>query len=181
MIIASLPGIIKDGDITLRPLRISDGPFISKALRQDDILRSSGKDKFHGVPWLLLYFWIRKTFFLAYCIERRAERIGFIGFYNLVVGESANVSLVIFDSGNRRKGIGTRALQLLSRTFFAQMLTGSLIAVVRKDNPAALTFWKQLGFDTVGDDEDTIKMALRNRGMNAGRLKKKHHYFLCNT
>jgi RimJ/RimL family protein N-acetyltransferase len=170
MLITSLPRCITHRDLTLRHLRISDGPFLSGIMEREDILKSSGVCKTRqssGVcrprrtPWIIFYWWLRKTFFVAYCIERKAHTIGFIGLSNLVPGESAEISLVLFDPVSRRKGYGTRAFTLLSQHPFTTAFANTFIVRVRKDNESARSFWTKLGFETVGGDGDTIMMELR--------------------
>jgi ribosomal protein S18 acetylase RimI-like enzyme len=180
MLITSLPRYIKQRDLTLRRLRILDGPFLSATLkRREDILKSSGvcktpqssgvcKTRQSGgvctprrTPWLFFYWWLRKTFFVAYCIERKSQTIGFIGLSNLVPGESAEISLVLFDSACRRRGYGTASFQLLSRSSFTIAFANTFIVRVRKDNESARFFWTSLGFVTLGSDGDVTVMIRR--------------------
>jgi RimJ/RimL family protein N-acetyltransferase len=158
MLIAHLPAYIEDRDLRLRRLRISDGPFISKLLQHDDILISSGTDTHRRTPWPLLYWWLRRTFLIAYCIEHRARTIGFVGLYNIVSGESAEISLVIFDPLSRRRGFGTRAFQLLCGNSFTISLEDTLIAKARRDNEPARAFWTSLGFGPAGNEGDIMVM-----------------------
>jgi ribosomal protein S18 acetylase RimI-like enzyme len=160
MLVTALPRYIHDGDILLRPMRVWDGPFVSIILQRGDILKSSGVRKLRTTPWFLLYLWLRRTFFAAYCIERNARTIGFIGIYNLVPGRSAEISLAIFDPADRRKRAGSRACQALCRSFFSSALGNTLIARVRNDNAAARGFWSRLGFETTHRDGDVLVMEL---------------------
>ncbi len=170
MLFAFLPRYIKQQDLTLRLLRISDGPSLSEALKQKDILKSCGISRSPetdsirpcGTSWISFYRWLRKTFFIAYCIERKAQRIGFIALSNLAPGESAEISLVLFDPLFRGQGYGTRAFEMLSRNSFAKAFANTFVARVKKDNSRAYSFWRKLGFEAVTDEGDTTVMRWRN-------------------
>ena len=170
MLIAYLPASIEDRDLRLRHIRISDGPFISKLLEHDDILKSSGvcKSRQSGgintprrTPWFLLYWWLRRTFLVAYCIERESRTIGLIGLSKPPMGEFAEISLVIFDPISRRRGFGTRAFQLSCRVFYTLAPGNILLVKVRDDNEAALSFWSKLGFDNPRSDGCMTVMSRR--------------------
>lgn len=170
MLITSLPRYITQRDLTLRHLRISDGPLLSETLKREDILESSRVCKTcissrvcrpRRTSWIIFYWRLRKIFFAAYCIERESRTIGFIGLFNLVPGESSELSLVLFDPFFRRRGYGTRAFKMLSRNKFTATFANTFIARVRKDNEPAYCFWRKLGFETVGYDGDIIVMELR--------------------
>jgi RimJ/RimL family protein N-acetyltransferase len=161
MMIAHLPACIKDRDVRLRHVRISDGPGISELLEHDDILTSSGINTPRRTQWLFFYCWLRKTFFAAYFIELKKEKIGFIGLYNLAPGESAEISLIVFDPSFRRRGYGTLAFKMLSQNPFTAAFANTFIVRVRTDNEPARSFWRKLGFETVRVEGDTIEMRLR--------------------
>jgi RimJ/RimL family protein N-acetyltransferase len=161
MLIAPLPRRIKQQDLTLRHLRLSDGPFLSKTLMRKDILISNGILTRLGTSWIFFYWWLRRTFFVAYCIEHKSQPVGFIGLSNLMVGKSSDISLVLFDPAFRRKGYGTDAFKMLSRNSFTKAFANTFIARVRKDNEPALCFWRKLGFETLRSDNDIMVMELR--------------------
>jgi ribosomal protein S18 acetylase RimI-like enzyme len=161
MLIAFLPRCIKQRGLTLRPMRISDGPNLSKNLMREDIIITRGICTPRGISWIFFYWWLRKIFFAAYCIERESRTIGFIGLFNLVPGESSELSLVLFDPAFRRRGYGTRAFEMLSQSYFMAAFANTFIVRVRKDNEPAFSFWRKLGFETVRDDKDIIVMELR--------------------
>lgn len=161
MLITSLPRYITQRDLTLRHLRISDGPLLSETLKREDILESSRVCRPRRTSWIIFYWRLRKIFFAAYCIERESRTIGFIGLFNLVPGESSELSLVLFDPFFRRRGYGTRAFKMLSRNKFTATFANTFIARVKKDNGPAYCFWRKLGFETVGYDGDIIVMELR--------------------
>jgi len=104
---------MENENIRLRPLRVFDGPFLKSGLKSADILSANGLNKPMASSWFFVWWCFTKTFALAYCIEYDSRPIGFIGLYNFIPGKSAEISLVIFDSDNRRMGYGTKSFQLL--------------------------------------------------------------------
>ena len=139
-----VPRYIKDGSFRLRPLRIFDGCVINHALRDADISGSAGLANPISKSWFSLWWWLKKTYVLSYCIEAGSELIGFIGLYNLSRDRSAEISLTIFDKRNRRLGYGTTAFNLLTRNL--KRYPPEIRIRVRTDNQAAISFWSKLGF-----------------------------------
>ncbi len=159
--ILSLPKFITTGEMTLRRVRISDRSLLSKNMTEDDTDKSSSDGRPGCTPWIF-YLRLRRTFFTAYCIEYEREVIGFIGLYNLVPAESAEISLALFEPSLRRKGHGTRAVQMLFQSTVVRALANTIIAKVRKDNISARSFWAKLGFQEVGIEEDVMVMIRKN-------------------
>jgi RimJ/RimL family protein N-acetyltransferase len=153
-----VPRYVKDGDIGLRPLRIFDGRLVNSGLRDDDILRSGGLAKPLSGSWISLWWWLKKTYVLSYCIEIRSEPIGFIGLYNMSPDRSAEISLAIFDKRNRRLGYGTRAFNLLAQNI--KRYPGEIRVRIRTDNHAAVSFWSKLGFKELSDLGDMKLMSM---------------------
>jgi RimJ/RimL family protein N-acetyltransferase len=161
MLIAKVPRSLQEGDITLRQLRIWDGPFLYRALMKDDILSSCGLRRPVEIWWWFsLYRRLTAMFFLAYRIEYASEAIGFIGLYNLRSDKSAEMSLMIFEASRRRMGLGTTAFRLLSAALEGNHLVNRWVVSVRKDNTPAYAFWRKLGFGEIWQDEETVRMAL---------------------
>lgn len=138
---------MQDGDLRLRPLRMFDSPFILRGLNEQVILKASGLSKPIASLWFFVWWWMKKTFTPAYCIECDSRRIGFIGLYNLIPGKSAEMSLVIFDKNNRRMGYGTRAFNIFAQGLKQSHLIGRVIVKIIIDNHAAISFYEKLGFE----------------------------------
>jgi len=160
MLIAKVPRTIHKGDLTLRPLRIWDGPFLSRMLMKDDILRYCGLSRPLEIPWFSFYRQLKAMFPLAYRIEYESEAMGFIGLCNLRPDQSAEMSLMIFKSSCRRMGLGTTAFRLLSAALEGNHLVRRWVVSVRRDNAPAYAFWRKLGFEEVWRDGETVRMTL---------------------
>ncbi len=160
MLIAKVPRLLNDGDLTLRPLRIWDGSSLRRALMKDDILASCGLKGPLAISWFSLYRQLKAMFPLAYLIEYVSGTIGFIGICNLRPDNSAEVSLVIFDVSCRRRGLGTNAFRMLSSALESSHLVRKWLVSVSKGNSPAHAFWTKLGFEEVCQEKETVRMVL---------------------
>jgi RimJ/RimL family protein N-acetyltransferase len=151
---------MKDNDLSLRPMRISDGPFINNGLKDEIILKASGLNNPINSSWFSVWWWIKKTFMPCYCIECDSKRIGFIGLYNLSPGKSAEMSLAIFNETLRRHGYGTRAFRLLVQGLKRYSVVKNLLVKVETDNHAAISFWRKLGFIETEISDGVVNMSL---------------------
>ena len=157
-----VPRQMEDGGIRLRLLRISDGSVINSGLRDGDILRSAGLAEPISKSWISLWWWLKKTYILPYCIEAGSELIGFIGLHKLSREGSTEISLAIFDKKNRRRGYGTKAFNLLTQNL--KRCPPEIRVKVRIDNQAAVSFWSRLGFKELGSLEDMKLMSMHLGG-----------------
>lgn len=146
MFFLKIPGYMEDGNLRLRPLRISDGPFILRGLNDGAILKANGLSRPIVSSWFFVWWWMKKTFTPAYFIECDSKRIGFIGLYNLMIGKSAEMSLIIFDKHNRRIGYGTRAFNICAQSMQRHSVVKEILVNVKADNHSAVSFWRKLGF-----------------------------------
>ena len=137
---------IDSNKIRLRPLRISDSPFIRSGLNDEVILKMNGLNHPIHISWFSLWWWMKKTYHFLFCIEVDGKRIGFIGLYNLTPGEYAEISLVIFDKMFRKQGYGTKAFQLLLQWLQRYRLVKEIHVKVLTKNYDALSFWRKVGF-----------------------------------
>ena len=151
---------MKDDNLRLRPLRIFDAPSISNRLRDEGILKMEGMRRPGYLSWFFAWWWIKKTYTSSFCIELASRPIGFIGLYDMRLGKSAGITLVIFDSAFRRHGYGTRAFKLLLQNLQRHSVAKKIFVEVRRDNHIALSFWRSLGFAEVSSLEGIINMSL---------------------
>ena len=136
---------LKEKDITLRPVRIFDAFFLHYGFASRDFFAANGLNKPIAASWFSTWWWTRRTFVFAYCILVNEKRAGFLGMHTLRPGESAELSLSIFEEEMRRKEYGSRSFHLFVRNIEKHSLIKMLLVRVRKDNFMALSFWKKLG------------------------------------
>lgn len=146
MLFLKIPGYMEDGKMRLRPLKMSDGPLILRGLNDETILEANGLSRPIVSSWFFVWWWMKKTFTPAYFIECDLKQIGFIGLYNLMIGKSAEMSLIIFDKNNRRLGYGTRAFNICAQSMQRHSVVKKILVNVKADNHIALSFWRKLGF-----------------------------------
>lgn len=146
MFYARIPRYIEDGHIGLRLLRLFDVPFLFNGFKDQEILAANGLTNPISSSWLSVWWWIKKTFTLIYCIKCDSKRIGFIGLYNLKLGQSAEMTLVIFDKDKRRKGNGTKAFHIFTQNLKRCDMIEKITVKVKEDNYASIAFWTGLGF-----------------------------------
>ncbi|MBS1112503.1 MAG: Acetyltransferase domain [Nitrospirae bacterium] len=151
---------MKDDNLKLRPLRIFDGPFIHRGLKDEIGLRTNRLSRQTDSSWFSVWWWIKKTYRYSFCIEVDSKPIGFIGLYNVAHFKSADISLVIFDETLRRQGYGTRSFKLFVQSLRRQSVMKKIFITVKTDNHRALSFWKKLGFSETRMINDRINMSM---------------------
>jgi|SRR5208283_2488730 len=159
MLCLKIPGYLEEGILRLRPLRMSDGPLILRGLNDGSILKASGLSRPIVSAWFFVWWWMKKTFTPAYVIECDSKQIGFIGLYNLMIGKSAEMSLIIFDKNNRRLGYGTKVFNICVQGMQRHSVVTEILVKVKTDNHGALSFWRKLGFLQAGIINDLITMS----------------------
>jgi len=90
--------------------------------------------------------------------------LGFVALYNLRLGKSAEITLMIFENRLRRHGYGTMAFKLLAQNLKRHDVVKVISARVEADNHIALSFWRSLGFQEVSSSEGIINMSLDLNG-----------------
>jgi len=151
---------MKDSNIRLRPLRILDCPFLRNGLRDEVTLKTHELSSPIFSSWLFVWWWIKKTFVLVYCIENDSRRIGFVGLYSLRLGKSAEISIVIFDKSARRLGYGSRSCNILLQNLKKYSIVEKIIARVKTDNKISLSFLQKLGFVEISNFDGIINMSM---------------------
>jgi RimJ/RimL family protein N-acetyltransferase len=146
MFYTRIPRHIEYAQIGLRQLRFSDIPFLCDRLRGKEIFATNGLSKQISLSWLSVWWWIRKTFTLIYCIKCDSKRIGFIGLYNLKLGESAEMTLVIFDKDMRRLGYGSKVFTAFTNYLKDHYIVKKIVVRIKTDNLVSISFWQKLGF-----------------------------------
>jgi RimJ/RimL family protein N-acetyltransferase len=144
-----LPRNMGDGNIRLRPPRFRDRHVIGDGLRNEAVLSPRGRTGLISKSYISVWWLLRQTYTVLYCIEADSVCIGFIGIYNLQPDRSAELSLMIFDRKNRRLGYGTKAFNLLEQNLDRYHI--KLNVRIAPENTASLSFCKKLGFEEHGD------------------------------
>jgi RimJ/RimL family protein N-acetyltransferase len=135
--------------LRVRPLRILDIPLIRSGLLHEDIMRTTGPYGMIRPSCFAVWWWLKKTYELLYCAEVESRCVGFVGLYDLKPGDSAEVTLVIFDAGMRRRGYGSRAFTLVAAALRADAFIKRCIVRVKTDNHPSLCFWTKIGFEVL--------------------------------
>jgi RimJ/RimL family protein N-acetyltransferase len=141
-----MPRCMKDNNFKLRVFGIFDVPFLCEGLRDKEILTANGLSKQISSSWLSVWWWIKKTFAIIYCIECDSKRIGFISLYDLRLDKSAEMTLVIFDKNIRRHGYGSRAFRIFTQNLKKKSIVERIMVRVKTDNSISASFWHKLGF-----------------------------------
>jgi RimJ/RimL family protein N-acetyltransferase len=150
---------IEDGGLTLRLYRLRDLPVLHSLFKPEIFLEASGTELKAGSS-LSFYRWIKSTFQIVYVIEVEENDgrriVGFAGLYNMRVGQGLWISFTIFDPKDRRRGYGTKALELLLDILQKNGAAETVYAKVSKTNLASLCFLRKLGFEVSRREDGLI-------------------------
>jgi RimJ/RimL family protein N-acetyltransferase len=150
---------IEDGGLTLRLYRLRDLPVLHSLFKPEIFLEASGAELKAGSS-LSFYRWIKSTFQIVYVIEVEetdgSRIVGFAGLYNMRVGQGLWISFTIFNPKDRRRGYGTKALELLLDILQKNGAAETLYAKVSKTNLASLCFLRKLGFEVSRREDGLI-------------------------
>jgi len=155
-----IPRNMWDGNIQLRPFRFRDRHVIGDGLRDEEVFSRRATTDPILKSYLSVWWWLRRTYAVLYCIEADSVCIGFIGLYNLQPDRSTELSLVIFDRKNRRLGYGTKAFNLLARNLDRYRM--KLRVRIDPENTASISFCKKLGFEEQGDPAGDMRIFMNN-------------------
>jgi ribosomal protein S18 acetylase RimI-like enzyme len=168
---ARIPYTMRNGNMRLRRLLFTDIPFLHFALKEQGIYPFRTISCQHKLSsWLSLWWWIKTTFTVTYCIESSSQRVGFVSLYNLILGKSSEITLVIFKRENRRCGYGGKAFALLAGYLKNHDILDKIIVKTEMANLVGLTFWQKLGFkeDNVSHEIVTMHIDLEEYPSGSG-------------
>ncbi|RDI09746.1 GNAT family N-acetyltransferase [Flavobacterium sp. AG291] len=95
---------------------------------------------------------------LAICKKNFFDAIGLIDLFDFdPVNNRAGVGIIIQDTEERNKGIGTEALQLLIDYAFSRLQLHQLYANIDSGNVASVSLFTNFGFELIGQKKDWIK------------------------
>jgi RimJ/RimL family protein N-acetyltransferase len=157
---------IENGGLTLHLYRLKDLSALLPLFTPEIFLEASGCI-LKASSLLGFYKWLKTTFQVIYLIEIEENEgpriVGFAGLYNMKIGKSLWLSLVIFNPRDRRQGYGTTSLELLLGLLQKNGATETVYAEVLKSNVPSLRFLGKLGFEVCSRYEE--KFLLRTKEM----------------
>jgi len=161
--IRRLPRIIRGDKITLRLYRLNDLPALHRCSRSVDTtpgLHAFGRST--GNLWSFKR-WIGRTFQVLYLIidheASHAARIaGYIGLYDIRLGEDLSLSIGIFDPQHRGIGLGRKAMEHLLQALANCGAARTIQVEIAHSHVQSLAFFKQLGFDIRRQSERALLM-----------------------
>jgi RimJ/RimL family protein N-acetyltransferase len=150
--------------LTLRLYRWKDLLALLPFFTPELILEASGIE-FKASSLFSFYKWLRSNFQVIYVIEIEENDghriVGFAGLYNMKIGKSLWLSLAIFNPRDRRRGYGTRALELLLDLLQKNSIAETVYAEVLQTNTPSISFLRNLGFEIPSQYGE--KFLLRNQ------------------
>ncbi len=157
---ARVPSILEEGDIRLRFPKPGDGPVLMGGLQNSGLFPRKHFSRYRHFSGLAARRWARKTFVFSYIIEVGPRPIGLAGFQEVMPGESAIMTLLIFSDADRRCGYGSRSVALCIDALKRSFSLKRLVAEVEHENIASLSFLKKIGFIEVprAGDGRVVKM-----------------------
>jgi RimJ/RimL family protein N-acetyltransferase len=87
--------------------------------------------------------------------DGRCRIAGFAGLYNMQIGKSLWLSVAIFNPSDRRRGYGTRVLELLLDLLQRNGAAETVYAEVLKTNTTSLSFLRKLGFEVCNQSHES--------------------------
>ncbi|CAZ94079.1 GNAT family N-acetyltransferase [Zobellia galactanivorans] len=149
--------------VSLRALEPEDLDFLYELENNPEIWEISGTVTPYSKHVLKLYLDnayrdIYDVKQLRLCICNQDDlAIGFIDLFDFDPKNGrAGVGIVVLDKGDRNKGIGSEALQLLCDYAFGTLALHQLYANVMEGNDASIHLFKKMGFKEVGLKKDWI-------------------------
>jgi ribosomal protein S18 acetylase RimI-like enzyme len=136
-------------------------PVLFRLFRKDLLV---GSRCVVNVPRNILSFrqWMAKTFQVLYLIEQKSEGksviTGYIGLYDIKLGERLCMAVGIFDPQDRGYGLGKQAVQVLLNGLGRCRAAANIDVEVARSNLTSLGLFDNLGFDICERTEDHLVM-----------------------
>lgn len=161
--IRRLPRVIKGDKVTLRLYRLNDLRILQRCSRAVDT--TPGLHAFGCSTDTLWSFqrWIGRTFQILYLIidpnaDQPSSIAGYIGLYDIRLGEDLTLSIGIFDPQHRGIGLGRKAMELLLQAMADCRAAQTIQVEILHSHVQSLAFFKQLGFDIRRQSERALLM-----------------------
>jgi diamine N-acetyltransferase len=149
--------------IYLRAIEPSDLEFLYQLENDTDIWEISGTSAPYSKHVLKQYLdnahrdiYDVKQLRLCIC-QKDGSVIGLIDLFDFdPKNHRAGVGIIVLDSDNRNKGVGTEAITLLCDYSFTTLQMKQLYANILEDNKSSIHLFEKLGFHLVGMKKDWI-------------------------
>ncbi len=142
---------MEDFDLILRFCRLRDLPRLRCLFKAEIFLQASAIETRPFNSLLSFRKWMKTNFQVFYVIEvkkdDRRRIIGFIGLYNIRIGQSVFLSLAIFNPGDRGRGYGRQSLEMLMDSFQKNGAVKTVAVEILKNNAPSLCFFRKAGFE----------------------------------
>ncbi|MBM1107524.1 GNAT family N-acetyltransferase [Aurantibacter crassamenti] len=152
---------LKGENIYLRALEPMDLDFLYELENNTDLWEVSGTVTPYSRHVLQLYLenshrdiYDVKQLRLCIC-ENSGKLLGLIDLFDFdPKNKRAGVGIVILQTENRNRGIGTEAIQLMTNYAYETLNLHQLYANVTSDNVPSIQLFKKMGFEEVGVKKD---------------------------
>ena len=156
---------LKGNQVYLRALEQKDLDFLYELENDTDVWEVSGTVTPYSKNVLQLYLdnahrdiFDVKQLRLVICTFEH-EAIGLIDIFDFEPNHKrAGLGIIIIDTLQRNKGIGTEAITLLCNYVFKVLGLRQIYANILEDNMASMHLFKKLGFVEVGVKKDWIRV-----------------------
>ena len=156
-----VPRQMTDGVVTLRCYRYTDLPQLYPLVHPEVVWHANGMVQHETPSFTAFCLWMLTTFPLAYVIEvgeHSRRSVGFVGIYNLTLGQHLWVSMAILQPADRRQGYGHRALSLLLANLAQHKVVDVVYADVLKTNEPSQRLCARLGFVPAGEEATRLRL-----------------------
>lgn len=149
---------MKSTEISLRLYSLKDLYTLYSLFNQGNLINSDTTR--YGVFNYLSHFCrlMFNKFHVFYVIEVKEKDvsriIGFMGLYNIVIGQTVFLSIAIFKPEDRGRGYGKKSIELLLDSLKKYSVVETVCVEILKTNVASLNFFKKLGFEVYRQYKD---------------------------
>ena len=158
--IARFEPCIRGEDFVLRRYELKDIFALRPLFNPEIFLSANGIERRAFDSFFSFFRWMVTTFQMFYVCEVGESRgrrvVGFVGIYNLEIGRSLYLAIVIFNPEDRGRGYGSRAVGLLLNYLNKRGVAEKVCVEVLKTNLESLGFFEKLGFEVRGQDKGIL-------------------------
>ena len=149
---------LKGTNIYLRALEPEDLDFIHAVENDEEIWEASNTNTPYSRFLIKQYLenarddiYQAKQLRLAICLEKSFRAVGLIDLFEYdPKNNRAGVGIIIKSSADRNKGIGSEALELLTKYAFEKLNLHQLFANIDVDNESSMALFSNFGFKQIG-------------------------------